>query len=147
MFNSTYWCIYLVPTNQSPEPCFIAGQIAVFFHSKLRRQEYSVAQSRDRIPDASVTFCGYHFKLQCPFLLRFDYKKQKKVQGMSLNMIWRRSLVFEGDRLSRGLTGKVVGHRATTNSYIAIQQYAIRSPIRRYVCPGDSSIPPPGRRR
>ena len=23
-----------------------------FFHSKLRRQEYSVAQSRDRIPDA-----------------------------------------------------------------------------------------------
>jgi hypothetical protein len=87
---------------------------------------------RDRIPNASVMFCGYHFKLQCPFLLRFDYKKQQKVQGRPLNnMIWCGSLVFEGEPALPGAEGTAAGHRATTNSYIyiAIQQCAIRSPV------------------
>jgi len=75
-------------------------------------------------------FCGYHFKLECPFLLRFGYNKQQSSEeGPSISSgiaHW----YLRVSRVSRGLTGTAVGHRATTLH----RDTAISS--RRYVCPG-----------
>lgn len=53
------------PIKVKKAACIIACQIGVQFSSipNDSMQEHSVAQSRDRILDASVIFCGYHFKL------------------------------------------------------------------------------------
>ena len=115
---------YLHCVNQSKfnkKGCLHYSQIAVSIYLKLRRQESIWWQSRGRTPDGSDVL-RYHFKLECPFLLRLDCKKQQNVQGRPLNMIWRRSFVFEG-------AGTAAGHRATTNNYIVIQQCPIQSPI------------------
>ena len=89
---------YLLPTSQTQEGgLHYSLQDCRFLLFQMTQANIRWHSPVIEFPMRSVIFCGYHFKLQCPFLLRFDYKKQQKVQGMSLNMIWRRSLVFEGE--------------------------------------------------